>query len=184
MALRFKSHWHNDDIDRPLGEIAGVIAFNIWRIAVDRAISLHCHRFVYQDDAQRLAVIQEYLCFLVHLTDRIAHPRMDGDQRRDLITTLAKHLVKHLQDNSLDLLGPGDYTRPFFERLEERTREYAAFSFTDGEPSYPFMRHLGFSIQLLMGESDENRWIIDQVMDKDGWEAYRQLAQILGDLLA
>lgn len=183
MALRLKSHWHNDDVDRPLSEIAGVLAFNAWRIAVDRAISLHCQRFVYQDDAQRLAVIQEYLCFLIHLSDRLAHPQLEDDQRQELIIGLAKRLAEHLQDNSHDLLGPSDYVGPFFDRLNKRSREYAVLSFTDEGPSYPFLRHLGYSIQCLMGEGEENRWVIDQVMDKDGWETYCQLAQILGDLL-
>lgn len=184
MALRLKSQWHNDDIDRPLNEVAGALAFNIWRIALDKAISLHCQRFLYQSDAQRLAVIQEYLCFLIHLSDRLAHQRLGDEDRRTLIVGLAKRLAEHLQDNSLDLLGPGDYAGPFFTLLNERTAEYGALRITDEGPSYPFLRHLGYSIQCLMGEGEENRWVIDQVMDRDGWEAYRQLAQTLGDLLA
>jgi hypothetical protein len=34
-----------------------------------------------------------------------------------------------------------------------------------------------------MGEREENRWVIDQVMDKDGWDAYRQFKRAFGDLL-
>jgi hypothetical protein len=44
------------------------------------------------------------------------------------------------------------------------------------------LRHLGFEIQQLMGEQEENRWIIDQVMDKDGWDAYKRFAKAFGDL--
>ncbi len=184
MALRLKSQWHNDEVDRPLGEIAGALAFNAWRIALDKAISLHCQRFVYQSDGQRLAVIQEYLCFLIHLSDRLAHQRLGDGERRELIIGLAKRLAEHLEENSLDLLGPGDYAGPFFALLNERTGEYSAFGLTDEGPSYPFLRHLGYSIQCLMGEGEENRWVIDQVMDRDGWEAYRQLTGTLGELLA
>jgi hypothetical protein len=50
-------------------------------------------------------------------------------------------------------------------------------------PSYAFLRHLGFEIQCLMGESQENRWVIDQVMDKDGFEAYKTFARAFEDLL-
>lgn len=183
MALRLKSQWHNEEVARPLREIAGVLAFNAWRIAMDKAINLHRERFVYQSDAQRLAVIQEYLCFLIHVSDRLAHQRLDNAERRELVVGLARRLAEHLQDNSLDLSGPGDYMGPFFTLLNERSGEYAALGFTEEGPSYPFLRHLGYCIQCLMGEGEENRWVIDQVMDRDGWEAYRQLAQALGELL-
>ena len=45
----------------------------------------------------------------------------------------------------------------------------------DDGPTYPFLRHLGFEIQQVMGESQENRWVIDQVMDKDGYEVDKEL---------
>ena len=33
-----------------------------------------------------------------------------------------------------------------------------------------------------MGDQEENRWIIDQVMDKDGWDAYKRFAKAFRDL--
>ena len=182
MALRIKSHWWNDESDRSLPEIASALAFIAWRVSLEKAINLHCERFVYRDDAQRLAVIQEYLVFLIQIADRLAHPRVPDEDRRTLITALARKAIEHVQDNSQDLLGPGDYGGPFIALLNRRSEEYAKYQLADDGPSYAFLRHLGFEIQALMGEGQENRWVIDQVMDKDGWEAYKSFAKAFRDL--
>ncbi|GAB0148563.1 MULTISPECIES: hypothetical protein [Marichromatium] len=182
MALRIKSHWSDPDRARSLDEVAGALAFIAWRIALDRAINLHCERFVYRDDAQRLAVIEEYLVFLIQIADRLAHARLDEDRRRDLITGFARRVFDHVQDNATDLLGPGAHGAAFIERLNARSGEYAEYGFTDEGPSYALLRHLGFEIQRLMGEGQENRWVIDQVMDQDGWEAYRRFDRAFADL--
>ena len=44
------------------------------------------------------------------------------------------------------------------------------------------MRHLGFEIQQLMGDSQTNRWVIDQVMDQDGPEVYKQIKRVFRNL--
>jgi hypothetical protein len=182
VALRIKSHWWNDDAERSLPEIAGALAFIAWRIAVEKAINLHCERFVYESDAQRMAVIREYLVFLIQIADRVASEHMDDEARRILITGLARKAIEHVQDNSQDLLGPGNYGSHFIELLNARSGEYAEFSLADDGPSYAFLRHLGFEIQNLMGRHEENRWVIDQVMDKDGWDAYKQFSRAFENL--
>lgn len=182
MALRIKSYWKDDERSRSLSEIASALAYIAWRIALDKAINLHCERFVYEHDAQRLAVIQEYLIFLVQIADRLAHAELNEADRRTLIVEFAKKLFGHVQDNSQDLLGPGDYGGPFIARLDARSADYAEFQFTDDGPSYALLRHLGHEIQTIMGESDANRWVIDQVMDKDGWEAYKHFARAYRNL--
>ncbi len=182
MALRIKSHWNNDEAERSLPEIASALAYIAWRIATDKAINLHCERFLYRDDAQRLGVIGEYLLFLIQIADRLSADRMEAEDRRALITALARKLIEHVQDNSQDLLGPGDYGSPFIERLNIRSGEYAEFQLAADGPSYAFLRHLGFEIQSLMGPGQENRWVIDQVMDKDGYEAYKTFARAFRNL--
>jgi hypothetical protein len=183
MALRIKSHWNNEEAERTLPEIASAVAFIAWRIAVDKAINLHCERFVYESDEQRLAVIREYLMFLIQIADRMAADRLDEGDRRTLITAFARKVAEHVQDNSQDLLGPGDYGSPFIELLNTRSADYAEFRLADDGPTYPFLRHLGFEIQALMGEGQENRWVIDQVMDKDGYEAFKTFSRALQNLL-
>ena len=184
MALRIKARWHDDDADRSLDEIAGAIAFNAWRISKEKAINLHGEDFVYENDEQRFAVIIEYLIFQLALVDRIASDRLqlDDESRRELIVATAKGMAAHLQDNMADIFGEGDYVQPFIAKMNERGTEYRQFNFTDEGPSYPFMRNLGYEIQQIMGETQENRWVIDQVMDKDGLEVYSMLSRATMDL--
>ena len=184
MALRIKSRWHDEDSERSLEEIAGALAFISWRIAKDKAINLHGEDFVYETDEQRMAVIVEYLIFQLQIVDRIAHQRLglNEEERRQLVITLAKHLAGHLQDNSVDLFGPGDYVKPFIEKMNQRGTEYAEFSYGTDEPSYSFMRHLGYEIQQIMGETQANRWVIDQVMDKDGLAVDREIQRAVENL--
>ena len=184
MALRIKAHWHDEDADRSIDEIGGAIAFNAWRIAKDKAINLHGEDFVYEDDHQRFAVIIEYLIFQLALVDRIVTERfeVDDETRRELVMNSAKHMSKHVQDNMADIFGDGDYIQPFIARLNERGAEYSDFNFTDEGPTYPFMRHLGYEIQQIMGDSHENRWVIDQVMDKDGPDVVKQLSRAIDNL--
>ena len=184
MALRIKSHWHDDDAERSLDEIAGALAFISWRIAKDRAINLHGEDYVYDSDEQRFAVIIEYLIFQLQIVDRIASISLElADQdRQQLVVTLAKHLAGHLHDNSVDIFGPGDYVGPFIKKLNQRGTEYAELNYTEEGPSYPFMRHLGYEIQQVMGDSQENRWVIDQVMDRDGLEIDREIRRAIANL--
>ena len=182
MALRIKSQWHDEDAERSLEEIAGALAFNGWKIAMNHAINLHGEHFIYDDDRQRLAVIAEYLIFEIQLVERLTHETLSMEQRRTLITALALRLAATLEENSRDLLGPGDYRGPFIERLNQRSAEYAEFKFTREGPSYPFTRHFGFEVQQLMGDSQENRWVIDQIMDKDAPEIYKQFKRIVRNL--
>ncbi len=182
MALRIKSHWWDDEQQRSVPEIATALAFIAWRLSVEKAINLHCERFIYENDAQRLAVVQEYLVFLIQIADRLSHEIMGEDDRRALITAFATKLIEHIQDNGEDLFGNGDYGRPFIDLLNRRSAEYAALQLDAEGPSYAFLRHLGYEIQSMMGDSAENRWVIDQVMDKDGWEAFKQFSRAFQNL--
>ena len=183
LPLRIKSRW-NKDHDHSLEEIAGALAFISWRLAQSKAINLHGEDFIYENDRQRMDVIIEYLVFQLQIIDRLAKQELelsDGD-RQQLIIAVARKQGEIIQDNSQDLFGPGDYIQPFFERINQRAGEYAEFSYTADGPSYPFLRHLGYEIQQIMGDSQENRWVIDQVMDKDGPEVDRKIAPAMRDL--
>ena len=182
MALRIKSHWHGDS-ERSTADMASAIAFIAWRIAMDKAINLHGEDFVYESDEQRLAVIREYLYFQLQIVDRMAYGIMDDGERHSLIVQLALKLAEHVQDNGVDLFGPGDYGKPFIETVNRRNAEYAELGFSDDGPSYPFMRHLGYEIQGIMGDREQNRWVIDQVMDSDGVDVYKKLSRAAMDLL-
>lgn len=145
-------------------------------------MNLHSEHFDFTSHQQRLGVIIEYLLFQTQIVDRLVHDNFDDEERRDLIISLVKRMAEHVQSNSVDMLGPDDYQTPFFEKFNLRSTEYAELSFTDEGPSYPFMRHLGYEIQQIMGDEKENRWVIDQVMDKDGVEVYSQLKRLVKNL--
>jgi FlaA1/EpsC-like NDP-sugar epimerase len=182
VALRIKNQWYNEDTERSLKEIAGALAFNAWKLAMDKAITLHGVNFIYESDRQRLGVISEYLIFQVQIVDRITHQSLGQEDRQKLITAFAMRLAEHMQENSCELLGAGDYGNEFIALMNQRSREYSELGFSDDGPSYPFMRHLGYEIQQLMGASQENRWVIDQVMDKDAPEVYKQMKRTLRNL--
>lgn len=184
MALRIKSHWHDEKSDRSLEEIGSALAYNGWRIAKDKTINLHGKNFFYRNEAQRMAVLTEYLIFQVQVVDRMAHSelQLDDDARRTLIVGFVKKLAMYMQENSPDLFGPGDYGTPFIAALNDRSGEYADFSFDDDGPSYSFFRHLGHEIQQIMGEQGENRWVIDQVMDRDAPDIAKKVMRTVVDL--
>lgn len=183
MALRIKSRWHGES-ERSLEENAGALAFISWRIAQEYAINLHGEDFVYQDDQQRIDVIAEYLIFQLQIADRLCYQQFElaDDERQKMILSLANKLGMYIQDNSLDLFGPGEYTPAFYAKLNSRGAEYAKYQYTEEGPSYPFMRHLGYEMQQIMGLQGENRWVIDQVMDKDGLEVASKLRHAMEDL--
>jgi hypothetical protein len=184
LAIRIKSQWHDEDAQRSAQELGGAIAFIAWRLALDKAINLHGKNFVYENDQQRLAVIAEYLCFEAQVSDRLIHETVDNENRVAIITALVMKLAEHYQDNASELLGSGDHGNSFIARYNLRSEEYAEFNFDRQQgPSYPFLRHLGFEIQQEMGDkAHENRWVIDQVMDVDGPEVYKQLARAVRNL--
>ncbi len=183
LPLRIKSRW-NKEGDHSLDEIAGALAFISWRLAQNKAINLHGENFIYENDRQRMDVIIEYLIFMLQIIDRLARQELElsDEDREQLVIAVAKKQAEIIQDNSLDLFGPGDYVAPFFALVNQRAGEYAEFRYTDDGPSYPFLRHLGYEIQQIMGESQENRWVIDQVMDKDGPELDRKIVPAMRDL--
>ena len=184
MVVRIKSHWHGDDGERSIEEIAGAIAYIVWRLAKDKAITLHGEDFVYDDDRQRMDVIIEYVIFMLNITDRLASVQFsfDDEYRTKLILEATKKLAAHVYGNSLDLFGEADHIGPFVNLLNQRGGEYAESNFTEDGPSFPFIRHFGYCVQQVMGESQENRWVIDQVMDKDGPEVVKEITRSIENL--
>lgn len=183
MAVRIKSHWHNEDQQRSHNDVGSALAFNGWKIEMDKAINLHGEDFDYSDDQQRLDVISEYLIFETQIVDRMAHEMVDDETRAGVVRALVIKLSEYIADNGQELLGPGEHGQRFIDRFNQRSQEYAEFEFSMDGPSYPFYRHLGSEIQQLMGSQGENRWVIDQVMDVDGPQVFKQLRRITFDLL-
>ncbi len=183
---RIKSTWHqserNETVDKSFEDIAGAMAFIAWRIALESARDLHRERYNYDSDQQRVAVIAEFLAFLVQVADRVVYDVLDQDERTGAINALGRRLSDHIQDNLTDLFGPGDYRSPFIGTLNARLRDYSAFSFEDDQPDYHFLRYFGDRILKIMGEDQTNRWVIDEVMEKAAPEAARHMTRSVRNL--
>lgn len=188
LAIRMKTHWHqsarNPSADKSLQDAAGALAFNLWRLAVDKAKNLHGEDYFYRTDGQRIAIICEFLAYMIQVTDRLAHERLDDDERRLFVNTLGQRVADHVQDNAADLFGPGDYRSGFIHTLNQRSQTYAEFGFGADGPSHNFMQFLGVRTQSIMGDSQINRWIINQVMEVDAPELYHKTHKALDDLLS
>jgi hypothetical protein len=182
MRMRLKTKWRDKDRNRSLDDNAVALASNIWRIAVACAKNLHEQDYVYESDGQRLAVVSEYLAFLVHLSDRLTAAQMVEEERVRFVTAVARAVTRHLHDNQTDLIGPGNHGTAFIALLNERSRDYAEMPFDAEMASYSALRYLAEKIQALMGSEQVNRWIAEQVIEIDGPEAVENLRQGVGAL--
>ncbi len=180
--MRVRSRWYKKDKSASIDEIAGALAFVAWRIGQNAVNKMYNAGFNYRSNVQQLAVIGEILIFLIQVTDRLAYEELEEDDRVRFVTELARRLAGTLADNMSDEAGPGDYRGPFIERLNERAEAYAEFGFTDGEPSYPFLRYLGTCVDQLMG-GQENKWVIEQVMEVEAPAAVKTLRRAFHNLL-
>jgi hypothetical protein len=182
-----KTSWHksqrNPGADKSLQDAAGALAFNLWRLAVEKAKNLHGEDYFYRTDGQRIAIICEFLAYMIQVTDRLAHERLDDESRFLLINTLGMKVADHVQDNAVDLFGPGDYRLGFINNLNVRSLAYAEFGFGADGPSHHFTQHLGIRTQAIMGDSQMNRWVINQVMEIDAPELYQKTRKALDSLL-
>ncbi len=183
MRMRITSKWRRDRA-RPVSveENAVALAYIIWQIALTAAKNLHAEDFVYETDDQRFAVIAEYLAFLVHVSDRLAYLAMEDTVRQSFINALAGEVARHLQRNQREISGPGDYRSAFIALLNERMAEYASTAFRDDRPGFECLRCLGARILAIMGNTQVNRWVIDQVMEIDAPAVVDHLQQAMGNL--
>jgi hypothetical protein len=79
-------------------------------------------------------------------------------------------------------MGPGDYRRSFITLLNERVSEYSQASFADEQPGFELLRCFGEKILTVMGSTQVNRWVKDQVMTVDAPEAVENLKMGMDNL--
>ena len=152
--MRIKSRWSKKGKTHTVEEIAGAVAFITWRIATNCLLSLENNDFQTDTAAQRLEVMTEYLCFTVHMIDRMTIEKFDESERQRFMTELSIKCAKHIEDNKRDLIGPGDYRQEFIDRLNQRMHDYADFQYNEDEggPSFPMRRFFGDRMTERMGE--------------------------------
>lgn len=172
-----KTRWRKKGA-RTLAERASVIGTNIWKISLE--IFKHMEREGFRFGSDRLVtdVLTEHIAFLVQLVDRAVYGKLSEADRATLIGEVAGHLAATMENNQLDLFGPGDYRKPFVDKLNTRFAEYADFDCPGGEPGYPSLRFFAAQVSEAMASSD-NKWVIEQMMDIEAPEMVRLVKQLV-----
>lgn len=187
MAIRLKNKWHRSERNRPspkrLEDHATALAFIAWRLALEGAKGLHREGFDFASDRERVGVLSEFVAFQVQLADRLVYPRLGDAERAVLINALGGKLADHMQENLTDIAGPGGYRAPFIELLNHRLSAYAALGFEDGEPAFDFLRYFGDCVLKAMGESQTNRWVLDQIVSIGAPEVVEKLKASVDNLI-
>lgn len=181
-AMLIKTRWRNKKGPRTLDDQASVIGANLWKIAL--AIYKHLEKdgFKFGSDRQVTTILTELIAFLLQMTDRLVHGQISDADRATLVNSVAGHLTKTMENNQLDLFGPGDYKTPFIAALNARSRDYAEFEYTEKGPGYACQRYLGERVSDAMAASD-NKWVIEQMVDVELPEMIRLTKKLTGDVV-
>lgn len=181
-AVRIKTRWNNKDKARSIQEVASALGFNLWRIGQAALLNLENEGFQTDTQMQRLDVMQEFMAFLIHMSDRIAYDRMDDEERAEFITALARKIADYVQDNARDFVGDGDHRSPFIDRLNRRMDDYADFAVVDQVPSFQLLRYFGDRVTDVLGER-QRKWVSTQVIDIEAPNAMKTLKRAMGSLV-
>lgn len=163
--IRVKSSWHKGDRKKTPQEIAGALAFIIWRISDNTLKNVRKADFDIAIGPQYFAFLQEFLIFLVMVADRIVYTQLGEDDRIEFTGALANRVAEHMAENQVEWLGGPlrEYKDRFIDRLNQRAGEYADFHYTGVETSFSFILHLGQCMRDVVDEKDKT-WVVDQIM--------------------
>ena len=173
-----KTRWRKKGAPRTLTDCASVIGANIWKIALEIFRHMEKEEFRFGSDQLVTAVMAEFIAFMVQLVDRSLHGRLSDADRATLINETARHLAVTIENNQRDLLGPGDYRKPFIDLLNARFEDYAGFEYRNGEPGFPCVRFFATNVSDAMAGSG-NRWVIEQIMDIEAPEMVRLMRKLV-----
>jgi len=184
--MRIVSKWQEGLAPDDAGKIGEALAFNTWKIAVKSVRSMQDERLYFVSKSQGLLVMAEFMIFAVHIADRLAHNNMTEPDRGRFIKTMADRCIDVLVDNRRELQGPaGDYRDSFVKAFNVRLNDYAEFDFDPGTgPGFKFYRYLGENISRIMGDDQNNKWAIDQVVEIEGPDVYESLRKSMETLSA
>lgn len=172
-----KTRWRKKG-PRTLAERAGVIGANVWKISSEIFRHMEKEGFRFGSDRLVTDVLAEFIAFLVQLCDRAVYGRLSDTERAALIGEVVRHLAATMENNQRDLLGPGDYRKPFIDLLNTRFGEYAGFAYAGAEPGYPCLRFFAAKVADAMASGD-NKWVVEQMMDIEAPEMVRLVAKLI-----
>jgi hypothetical protein len=171
-----KTRWRKKG-PRTLAERAGVIGANVWKIALEIFKHMEKEGFRFGSDRLTTDVIAELIAFQVQLLDRAVYGRLEEAERAALIGEVVHHLAATMENNQMDLFGPGEYRKPFIDLLNARSGEYAGFEYAGAEPGYPCLRYFAAKVSDAMASGD-NKWVLEQVMEIEAPEMVRLVRKL------
>jgi len=188
MAIRLKSQWFKTDKPKTPEQVAGVMAFIIWRVAHNALTQMRGARFDIDIGAVYFAFLSEWLVFLVHVADRMAFDRLGADERVAFTTALVRRVADHLGENQDRLMGvpaagEDSHQGRFIDLYNELCAHYAEFGHAADGPDFAFMRYLGHRIERLMPPKD-HAWAVDQVMSVEAPQAVQMLQRSFADAMS
>ncbi len=184
--MRIPHQWHKEH-EREMRQVAQSLAFNSWKITRKVLKSMQDEKFRFTSYKQGLEVTAEFLIFLTQVTDRLVYDSMENETRAEFIGAMAGRVVEMLLDNYQDLppedQAHEDYRAVLVAQYNQCANDYAGFSYGSDGPSYHFLRYLGERVGKIMGDDQENRWAIDQVMEIEAPQTIDELKKSLAGLL-
>ncbi|MDD5176446.1 MAG: hypothetical protein PHQ05_08515 [Sterolibacterium sp.] len=186
MAIRIRNRFHSRGRPRTMPELASVIAMLGWKLAIDSIKRLREVKFDIDLGSTYFDFVCEYLAFLAHVADRIAHRDLPPEQRQAFTLALATRLADVVEDNAnmrLITQVPGACRADFIELFNRAGGEYAEFGYTAEGPDFGFRRRFASRVREFMPEKD-SAWIFDQVMEIEIPEGIKALERTLAGLFA
>lgn len=182
--MRIKSRWFKEGRKHTPEELAGTVAFVVWRIADNALKNTRKANFGIAVGPQYFAFLAEFLVFLIQVADRIAYRRLSAEDRVTFTGILANRVAETYAENHSRLLGghPGEAKLHFIDQVNQRADGYAEFDYGEDGPSFNFIRYLGHCMDQVMDERDSG-WIIDQMMSVEAPAAVEMVDKTLRDLL-
>ncbi len=181
--MRTKKSWNQKTRERTLAQMANAICSTIWKMAQSVVLKLENDGFETSTHSQRMDVMEEVVCYLIHFSDRWIYEQASAEQRAEFVSSLAKDLGRLFQENREDIEGQGSYAKAFFEKLNARSNEYAAYAYDQAEGcSFQMRCQLGNHVQVVMGEKD-SKWIPDYIVGRDAPEIENTVRRSLNGLV-
>ena len=177
-----------------MAELASVVAMLGWKLAVDSIKRMREAKFDIDLGRAYFDFVCEYLAFLSHAADRIAHRDLEPAQRQEFTTALALRLADVVEDNADMLLGAavaGECRAHFLDVFNAAGADYAEYDYAangpapqlGGGPVFGFRRCFAARVREGMPEKDRT-WVYDQVMEIEIPEGVKALEKTLAGMFA
>ena len=184
--MRVKAQWFKQDRIRPPEEMAGAMAFIIWRAGINTVKQMREANFDIDPGPSYFSFMREVLIFMAMVADRIAYEQLDTESRTRFTTEVAHRVALILEENEIRRIGPeraGHCRQQFVDLYNERASDYATFGFPDNNPDFAFMRYLGACVTALVPPKDQT-WAMDQMVAIEAPDAVESIKKGMRGLFA